>query len=160
MSGFGSSPFGGGSGFGPVGDVTPEDTSAATLLATTPTQPTNPVDLLLDNDGDLLVDAGHIYFSSGLRAVAQGIKIRLLSFKGEWFLDLDHGVPYWQDILGQKYNETKVRAAFRDAILAAPGVNKILELEVEFDGATRAVNVWWRVQTIFGVTEDELVLEV
>ncbi len=158
--GFGSGPFGGGSGFGPIGDVTPDDSTAASLVPTAPSQPTNPVDLLLDDDGDLYVDAGGIYFSSGLRAVTQGIRLRMQTFKGEWFLDLDHGVPYWQDILGQKYNETKIRAAFRKAIEDTPGVTRVLELEVDFDNATRQLSVSWKAQTTFGVTEDEIVREV
>ncbi len=160
MSGFGSFPFGGGSGFGPFGDVTPADTSAVTLLNAGAAHPTDPVDLLLDDDGDLLVSGGLIYFSSGVRGVTQGIRIRMQTFKGEWFLDLNHGVPYWQDILGKKFNEIKVREAFRRAITDAPGVNRVVDLQVEYDGATRAVNVWWKAQTIFGLTEDEIQLEV
>jgi hypothetical protein len=122
-------------------------------------EPTDPVDLLLDDDGDLIL-ISDLMFSTGLNAVAQGIRIRIQSFKGEWFLDLDHGVPYYQDLLGQKFNEVKARAAFRTAILSAPGVTELTSLEVTFDRASRALNVAWKTRTEFGIVEEELVLEV
>lgn len=113
------------------------------------------VDLELDGDGDLVVDRD-AHFTTGLDAVAQGIRIRVQMFEGEWFLDLDTGIPYYQDILGQKFNEVKIRAAFREEILAAPGVGALLELAVTFDNATRILSVTWKVQSSFGVVEDSV----
>ena len=120
---------------------------------------TDPIDLLLDADGDLIVTTD-LQFSSGLAGVAQGIRIRILTFKGEWFTDLEFGVPYYQDLLGHKFDNTKARIAFRDAILSAPGVLGLTELETTFTGSTRALNVSWRVATVFGDTEDELLLDI
>lgn len=154
-----SCPFGGGSGFGETGDITEAEEFVLDPALQTVQQPTDRIDFQLDDDGDLLIDSD-IYFTSGLAAVAQGIQIRLKSSRGEWFLDIEDGVPYYQDILGQKFNEIKIRTAFRDAILAAPGVNELTTLEVEFDRQTRELDVSWKVVTTFGVTEDELVMEI
>lgn len=113
------------------------------------------VDLELDSDGDLVVDTD-LHFTTGLAAVAQGIRLRIQTFKGEWFLDLDHGVPYFQDLLGQKFNEAKARAAFRDAILSAPEIDSLDSLTVTFNGQTRVMAVSWRVTTSFGQVADSI----
>lgn len=123
---------------------------------------TDPIDLLLGSDGDLDVGTD-LTFSSGLAAVAQGITIRLAKQRGEWFANRDEGVPWLPNdvvaesaaILGQKFNEAKVRAAVRDAILAAPGVLGIASLVVSFDRATRTVAVTWSARTIFGDTDPD-----
>ncbi len=108
------------------------------------------VDLQLDGDGDLVVDTD-AHFTTGLEAVAQGIRIRLQMFRGEWFADLDAGMPYFQEILGQKFSALRVRAAFREAIEAAPGVVEILSLDILFDGASRNARVSWKVRGDAGV---------
>lgn len=137
----------------------PEGADDEVVAIQSASEPTDPVDLLLDDEGDLVLTSG-LVFSTGLNAVAQGIRIRIQSFRGEWFLDLDHGVPYYQDLLGQKFNEVKARAAFRTAIITAPGVTELLSLIVTFDRPTRALNVAWKTRTDFGIVEEELVLEV
>ena len=104
------------------------------------------VDLELDVNGDLVIDTD-IYLTKGINAVAQGIELRIKLFQGEWFADLDAGVPYWQDILGQKYEPIKIQAAFRDEILDAPGAEELVFLNSEFSGQTRLLNINWEVST-------------
>jgi len=125
---------------------------------------TDPIDLLLTSSGDLDTSAG-LRFSAGRDAVAQGLRLRVLKFRGEWFLNRDEGVPYLandvvdetESILGQKFNDARARAAFRDVILAAPGVESLLSLTVTFDRSTRILGVSWKVRTVFGDTiEDTL----
>lgn len=137
-------------------------TPGTTLDRTTSTIATG-VDWAIDLDtGDLLFP---LRYTTGLQAVAQGIRIRLLSFKGEWFADLDDGVPYLardgvtaaEAILGQKYDEDKALAAFRKAILTAPGVNELSGLVLTFNATTRSLTVSFNVRTSFGViTVNEL----
>lgn len=118
-----------------------------------------PVDLELGADGDLVVDSD-VHFTRGLPAIVQGIRIRTLMFRGEWFLNLDEGVPYFQDILGRRFNPTVARAAFRPALRLAPGVKQVESLDAVFNGATRELGVSWRVSTEFGDTADEITLTV
>lgn len=115
------------------------------------------LDWAIDLDtGDLLFP---LRYTTGLEAVAQAIRIRLLNFKGEWFADLDDGVPYLardgvdasEALLGQQFNELRALAAFRTAIKAAPGVDVLDLLAVEFNNATRTLTVSFRVRTSFGV---------
>lgn len=129
---------------------------------------TDPIDLLLDADGDVVIGSD-LEWSRGLAGVAQGIRIALQMFKGEWFLDLDEGVPYLERegvpaeeaLLGGRFNEARALSYFRSAIGRAPGVNKITALTIEFDGTTRIMVVRWTVRTTFGDSDpDFLVLGV
>lgn len=112
---------------------------------------TDPIDFLLDVNDDLAIDTD-LYLTSGLAGVVQGIRQRIQTFKGEWFLDLDHGVPYYQDLLGKKFDDNKALVAFRDAILSTPGVITLNLLNVSYSGTTRKLTVNWQATTIFGDT--------
>lgn len=116
----------------------------------------DPIDIALDEDGDLLIDpdVGFVILT-GIEGVKQCVQIRLLLFKGEWFLDLDAGVPYYQEILGEKFNESLLRQRLAEAIKGAPGVKEILSLDVAFTGTTRQVSVTWSIRTVFGDTEPD-----
>lgn len=124
---------------------------------------TDPIDILLDSTGDIDLTAGDLQFSRGLPGVAQGCRIAVQLFRGEWFVDLDAGVPWMpndtvsteQAILGQRFNETKARVAIRDALLAVPGVLGLAQLLIAFDTSTRAMSVTWRARTVFGDTEPD-----
>lgn len=114
----------------------------------------DPVDLMLDPiTGDLALDDNNSpYFSRGLPAIAQGIRITLRMFKGEWFLNLDEGVPWYQDILGKKYNNAQLLDILRKRIVVVPGVASIASLTATWDGATRTVTVNFEVVAVFGGT--------
>lgn len=110
-----------------------------------------PRDLLLGPDNDLVIPLQHTY---GVQAVAQSCRIAIQIFAGEWFLDLDVGIPYWQKILAQKPATAiaAARIAFRSELLAVDGVLSVTKLEVSFDRATRALIVSWQVMTGLGET--------
>lgn len=141
--------------------------AAAENLARQTSNIANGLDWAIDlNTGDLIFP---LRYTTGVEAVAQAIRIRLLVCRGEWFLDLDNGVPYLaregvpatSAILGQKFDRLKALAAFRAAILDAPGVTPegLTKLAVEYDGATRTMSLSFEVVTAYGriiVSELEL----
>lgn len=124
---------------------------------------TDPIDFLLDDDGDIVIP---LTFSRGLQASAQSVRIALLLFRGEWFLDQLAGVPYLAGVtvpaaaalLGQRFNAEKARNAFRDAILGAYAVVELTRLDVAFDPSTRAMQVAYEARTEFGDLVDSLEL--
>lgn len=120
------------------------------------------VDFKLDGDGDLDLSTGDIQFTAvGLEATAQGIWLRIQFIRGELFVDRDFGIPYLPNdivpetdaILGGKFSELKARAAFRQAILAAPGVETLEHLAITFDRATRVMTVDFKVIATAGTIE-------
>lgn len=122
---------------------------------------TDPVCFARTTSGDL---AFPLRFATGVEAVSIGIRTRLLLFAGEWFLDLDAGIPYLPSIdgsnavteraaiLGQAFDEVKTRAAFRREILSVLGVIALPQFLISFDGPTRRLAISWRATTAFGDT--------
>lgn len=113
--------------------------------------PDEPIDLALGDDDDLLVGTD-LSFTTGIGAVVQGCHLRLLLFLGEWFLDLDRGIPYFQEILGQNFedSEARIRNAFRDELLTVPNVLEVSLLQLEYESPVRTLAVRWKVRTTFG----------
>jgi hypothetical protein len=90
-------------------------------------------------------------------AVAQAIKTRLLLFLGEWWEDLDDGLPLWQQILGSRLRNKAVV----DQILVKRiketrlpdgeyPVLDVLNVESTYDGDTREYSFECEVDTIYG----------
>jgi len=116
---------------------------------------TDKIDILLDSTGDLDMSAKtDVTLSTGLAAVAQGVRLRVLFFLGEWFADLDKGVDWFGQILGQKYNEARVRNQILTAILDTNDDLEIITLDLEFDNSTRVLEISWNVKVTFTDTED------
>lgn len=120
---------------------------------------TEPRDLMLDDDNDIVIENGDLVFVRGVPAVAQACRIALSMFRGEWFLDLDAGIPYFQQILGAKRDAgiAIANAEIRDALLSVDGVVEIIKLALAFDAATRSLNVTWQVRTAFGATPVDVI---
>lgn len=49
----------------------------------------------------------------------------LRTFLGEWFLNTQHGIPYWQNILGRKTTKSAVDLILQQKILAENGVKEL-----------------------------------
>lgn len=120
---------------------------------------TDPVDLLLDDTNDLVIEDGDLVFTRGIDAIVQQCRVRLQMFQGEWFLNLDVGIPYWQSILGQKPNVAiqAARIFFRRELQSVDGVDKVTKLDISYAGATRALNITWQVSTVFGDTPVDVI---
>lgn len=100
------------------------------------------MDLQVDTTtGDLALSNNDLVLLDGIQAVAQHIRIRLRFFLGEWFLDSEVGLPYYQQILKKNPNENIVRSVLRKAILTTPGVQEISSFSFEFEGSTRVLTV-------------------
>jgi hypothetical protein len=110
-------------------------------------------DLLIGADGDLVVTNSKLQTVDGGPAIAQAIRQRLQFFRGEWFLDLDAGVPYFQEVLGTKLAPAVLQAVFRTAIAETPGVSSVTRLALTYDGAGRKLAVDIGVETDAGLLE-------
>lgn len=99
------------------------------------------MDIALDDDGDLMLDdTGTIPLVEGKAAIVQHLKIRLRAVKGEWFLDETDGVPYFEEILGQRNPDLgRIRRIFERVITGTPGVASLDRMELSFTDSTRAL---------------------
>ena len=58
-----------------------------------------------DENGDYMLGTDSGEFLSGAQAVAQAIITSLKLLVGEWWEDVNNGLPLWQSILGQPGSE-------------------------------------------------------
>lgn len=64
--------------------------------------------------------------------VRQRLLIRLRTFRGEWFLSTQYGVPWFQEVLGRKTTKTRVDQLLQESILSEQGVVEILTFKSTF----------------------------
>lgn len=90
------------------------------------------------------------------QTVAQRLKIRLLTFMGEWFLDTTYGVPYWQSILGKKTTKSRVDLIFQQQILLEAGVKEITSFKSIFQN--RNYSLEFTVKVVTGQITDTITI--
>jgi len=105
------------------------------------------------------IDRHAIFPIDGADKVAQQIKITLLAFMGEWFLDVTFGVPYLEEILVKNPHMPTVETILRAHINAVPHVIVINEFSMEFDRARRTLSVNFVCQTDFGAIKQSVQLD-
>lgn len=86
-----------------------------------------------------------------IETVAQRLRIRLLTFMGEWFADVNYGIPYYQRILARKPTKSAVDQIFQQAILAEEGVREITSFSSTY--INRVYSATFRVRVDGGETE-------
>lgn len=120
------------------------------------------MDILLNNDFSSLSFGDAVFINGPLTnegittnpadVVAQRLRIRLQTFRGEWFLNTEYGVSYWQRILSKKVSKTSVDRIFQEQILSERGVREIVSFSSTFQN--RQYDMSFRVRALDGsVTE-------
>lgn len=105
----------------------------------------------INADGDLTLTAGDFVFVDEGYLVAQAIETTLRALQGEWFLNTDFGVPYFQSVLGKKMiSKSDFDSIIKAAIVGVQDVNRILEYGSSFDHAGRTFSVSFKADTTFG----------
>lgn len=108
-------------------------------------------DTLLNECGDVEVENGDTVLISGVDRIRQSWLIHIRTFLGEWFLNLDIGVPYIQTIFSKKVTKDEVGRVFATASLEVPGIERVNNVDVgDVDLVTRVIEV-----TVDAVCEGE-----
>ena len=82
--------------------------------------------------------------------LAQRLKIRLQTFKGEWFLDGTIGIDYFNQIAGKNRSKAAVDAIIQAEILKEQEVLQITAYSSVVDKTTREITIQFTVRTIDG----------
>lgn len=91
---------------------------------------------------DLYLDAdGQIAFVHDAEAVGQHARCRLMTHKGEWFLDTVAGTPWLDRILGKRADLTLAEAVIKAAIKGTDGVKEITSFDLRWRAATRGLDL-------------------
>jgi hypothetical protein len=112
-------------------------------------------DFLLGSDNGLKIVDYDFVFTTREEYIRQKLKIILSTFKGEWFLNVNTGLPFYQDMLGKNNDLSKIESIFIRAIKSIPEVVKLLYINLDENKQNRTVTV------NFAVTDvDNNVIEV
>lgn len=103
----------------------------------------------LSPDWDMTFGQGLGNFARDAEAVGQDVKTRLQLLQEEWFLDLDAGIPYLQDIAVKPSNVTLAESIIKQCILDTAGVDEITEFAVTYDRDSRVFGVTATLRTIY-----------
>ena len=108
------------------------------------------LDLLLDDSG-VVLRGGDWAFAVDREGIQQRIGQTLRTIAGEWFLDLDYGLPYFEQILIKNPNLPSLTDLFRRALLSVKGVSSVERLNLSLDTTSRTLTVSWVVLTDLGL---------
>jgi hypothetical protein len=104
----------------------------------------------LDANHDLHLRGGQIARVRGADYVVQSIRTRLLLYQGEWWLDLEAGVPWFDEILGVPGSLRTAEAWIRQTILDTRFVDSLTSFSVTFDPRARRLTITFDALTEFG----------
>lgn len=94
------------------------------------------LDVLMGADGDLPAYTRH---ASGMEVIAQRVRTRLGTHRGDWPLDTSKGIA-WTSYLGRKpLDLASLAAVLSLEILDTPGVADVQDLDWEQDGGTYTI---------------------
>lgn len=101
-------------------------------------------DLMLGDDYDL-----EFGFVVGEEEVLQRLKMRLWRELGEWFLDVDAGLPWYQDgngMLGAKpFERNNIELMIRRCIMQTEGISRITSMSGIFAIGSRSLDLYIQV---------------
>jgi hypothetical protein len=86
--------------------------------------------------------------------VVQRLYIRLRTFFGEWFLNVQYGVPWLEEILGQRAPKSRVDMIIQNQILSEDEVKQITEFSSTMNNSVRDYRCSFRVKVASGQTSE------
>lgn len=109
------------------------------------------IDIGIDqSNGDISFSSFDFRLVDGVDQISQNLYIRLKFVLGEWFLDINQGVPYYEDIFKKNQNQIIIENVFKQEIVNTRGIEEILFFESDFNREKRIFYVSFRVKTISG----------
>lgn len=90
----------------------------------------------LDNNHDWTFGRSKASYLTGSNAIAQSIKTKLMALKGNWFLNREEGIA-WFDYLEKNPNVKQLEVDVRNEILKVSGVVEITEFDIQLDPVER-----------------------
>ena len=105
---------------------------------------------LNENHDILLVNEDFVLTTTLPTTLAQRLTIKLLTFRGEWYLDVTEGIPYFESILGKNRAKETVDNIFKNAILEDEDVVNITEFSSNIS-KDRQYNLSFSVRSVGGL---------
>ena len=103
----------------------------------------------VDKNHDWTFGQGFSNYASESEAIAQNVQTRLWSFTNDWFLDLEHGLP-WLEQMGRNVDLSDWEIRIKRHVLQTDGVVKITDYEAILNQDNRKLEVYITYQDIYG----------
>ena len=103
----------------------------------------------LDHQHDWTFGRGRNDYLTKSDCIYQNVKTRLLSFVNDWFLDMDHGLP-WLDCLEKPGDTGRIERMVKLQVLQTEGVEALDEFELYLDKDTRKVTIHLTYTDVYG----------
>lgn len=117
-------------------------------------------DIILTPEHDLLIEDQDIKLFLTLEALTvQKVKINLLNYKGQWFRDINQGVPYLQEILGKRDSKLIADTNIKNTIMSTDNIENITSYNSEIDN-NRKIIVTFSATMQAGGTIDDIIVEI
>lgn len=108
----------------------------------------------LDSSHDMMFGSGLGSFAIGAEEVAQNVMTRLYLLQGEWFLDIEDGIPYLQRIMEKPLDLAYAQSIIKSRISSTKGVSGLSKFSAVVDRNIRVLFITASIQTIYGETKD------
>ena len=106
------------------------------------------MDILLNDDHDISFNGKDFKLTASVdQSLAQRLKIKLLTFYGEWFLDSTEGIDYYGSIFGKNRSKQAIDTLFMNKILEEDDVTAISSFESSINKETREYSLSFSVLT-------------
>ena len=108
---------------------------------------------------DLVIENGDIQFVEDIDALLQRLRIKFQTFLGEFFPDINIGLPYLKEddegrqILGKEVDPADVEDIFKDKILETNGIVSLRKFRFELDSLTRVATLEFEAESTFGTVK-------
>lgn len=103
------------------------------------------MDIELNSDWDIEVTGNDLTLVTGADAIKQHLGQRLKMFYGEWFLNMEQGIPYFQQVFKKNPNMAILDSIFKREIINTPGILQLLEFDLDLNSSTRILTLSFRV---------------
>lgn len=105
----------------------------------------------LDNNHDWTFGSGGANYKSTSEAIKQCVLTTLMSYRNNFFLNLDHGVN-WFAYLKKSPDVEAMRQDIKARVFEVEGVYSINSLDIQYDTVTRKAYITLNYTDIYNVT--------
>jgi hypothetical protein len=116
------------------------------------------IDIALDPiTNDLVFEQFDFDLVDDTRQIMQNLGIRLRFFLGEWYLNINIGVPYYQFFFIKAPNQIQIESILMEEIVNTRGIIEITKFQADFNERSRRFSVNFGARSISG---EELLKEL
>jgi hypothetical protein len=109
-------------------------------------------DFAIDPQGNsfLRSNRGFRFTEGRMEYLAQKIRCAISLFLGEWYLDVNLGVPYIPKFGNKQEHRPLMESVMQERIISVPGVQRLTYFTSHFDSTKRTLIVKFSVETDVG----------